>query len=76
MGAGDYKDARVYAAFLRSLREAGSACGVTLFTNDAASPDIQSIFNKFNARWHRFLPVVDGLSPEESANKPSRPHRV
>ena len=65
MGAGDYKDARVYATFLRSLREAGSACDVTLFTNDAASPDIQSIFNKFNARWHRFLPAVDGLSPEE-----------
>jgi hypothetical protein len=65
MGAGDYKDARVYATFLRSLREAGSACDVTLFTNDASSQHIQSIFNKFNARWHRFLPQVNGLSPEE-----------
>ncbi len=33
MGAGDYKDPKVYATFLRSLREAGSACDVTLFTN-------------------------------------------
>ena len=69
MGAGDYKDPQVYATFLRSLREAGSACDVTLFTNDAASPDIQSIFNKFNARWHRFLPVVDGLSSDDVARQ-------
>jgi hypothetical protein len=69
LGAGDYKDARVYATFLRSLREAGSACDVTLFTNDASDPHIQSIFNKFNARWHRFLPTVDGLSEDEVAKQ-------
>jgi hypothetical protein len=69
MGAGDYKDPNVYATFLRSLREAGSACDVTLFTNDASSQHIQSIFNKYNARWHRFLPQVDGLSKDEVAKQ-------
>ena len=69
LGAGDYKDPNVYATFLRSLREAGSPCDVTLFTNDASDPHIQSIFRKFNARWHRFLPTVDGLSEDEVAKQ-------
>ena len=69
LGAGDYKDPNVYATFLRSLREAGCACDVTLFTNDASDPHIQSIFTKYNARWHRFLPIVDGLSEDEVARQ-------
>jgi len=69
LGAGDYKEPKVYATFLRSLREAGSTCDVTLFTNDASDPHIQSIFRKFNARWHRFLPQVDGLSEDEVAKQ-------
>ena len=85
LGAGDYKEPRVYAVsawprgmihaprrrgdvlqvFLRSLRESGCRCDVTLFVDDASSEAVRAVFRRFGAKWHRFLPAVDGLTDDE-----------
>ena len=69
VGAGNYRAPAPYATFLRSLREAGCACDVALFTDNATDPEIRRIFRDFGARWIEFFPRVDGVDEAEMRAK-------
>ncbi|KAJ1453001.1 hypothetical protein M885DRAFT_298343 [Pelagophyceae sp. CCMP2097] len=57
VGAADYQNPGFYARFLRSLREAGADCDVTIFTNGASHAGVDRIFRKYRARWLEFFPA-------------------
>jgi hypothetical protein len=79
VGAGNYQSPAYFNRMLRSIRESGCACDVTIFTNNASNPTVRGIFEKYGAQWVEFYPLPDGVSEESmardtwevSANKPS-----
>ena len=67
VGAGNYQEVGPFTKMLRSIRETGCSCDVTIFTNNATNPIILEIFKKYGAQWIEFYSLIQGTTEEQMA---------